>query len=406
MRKFVISLAACLCLSIQLRAQQASALARETVETIRDLRAVGIPEHSDMNGPPAQVPALLRTLNRQLRTLIIDTLNDSTRHGVVSEGEIFAQLRAAGWQELPDQRWNAYGEILAIRFDYQLGEDPGILIVTTRLWIPCGADPDASIYVFQGHARRWQLLAAVDADYAAVGDDPGGLQYLLLPQDSSGNWYLAVANSPPSCRYELPPSVRYRLISQGASPDKLAVLLDERESLNPRFSPPFRLRAEFDWFSVTRGKIRKLDGEPSVAIARYSLTAGKLSRTSPIALTPEDFLEEWTQLGWDVAAQWSDAPASSDVQTWHEKLNRLAEDSTEFKAVYSCEPLNGADATWLLLLWVDRQLNPSTAEERFFVLVSKRLGAFYVDDMRSSRIPGCSSHPLPRSMDDLTLPGW
>jgi hypothetical protein len=109
------------------------------VQTIRERRAIGLPNFdAGQNGPPAKVPGLLRKLNGQLRTLITDALNDRGRAGIASEREIIAALQAAGWKEVPRYKWNAYGEISQIRFDMRAGYDPGILVVSTQLWVPCG----------------------------------------------------------------------------------------------------------------------------------------------------------------------------------------------------------------------------------------------------------------------------
>ena len=166
MLRFAPGVAVLLLSCSQLDAQRVSTHAREAVQTIRELRAIGLPDHADIeNGPPPKVPSLLRQLNRQLLALVADTLNDTSRHTIPREEEITAQLRTAGWEEIPDHKWNAYGEIIGINFDWKLGYEPDLLIVAPQLWIPCGSsDPDSAIYVFQGRARRWELVLAADAD--------------------------------------------------------------------------------------------------------------------------------------------------------------------------------------------------------------------------------------------------
>jgi len=157
----------------QADAKSASPVAQETVQTIRELRAIGLPNfEAGQNGPPARVPGLLRKLNGQLRTLITDTLNDRTRSGGATEQEIIEELRAAGWKEIPSYKWNAYGEISQIRFDMRTGYDPRILVVSTQRWVPCDSnDPDTTIYVFEGRAREWKLVLATDADFDSTGED-------------------------------------------------------------------------------------------------------------------------------------------------------------------------------------------------------------------------------------------
>jgi hypothetical protein len=90
------------------RAQQVSPHAHEAVQTIRELRAIGVPEPDDLEkDPPPKIPGLLRQLNHQLLALVIDTLNDSSRHTGSREEEITAQLQSDGWEEIPDHKLNA-----------------------------------------------------------------------------------------------------------------------------------------------------------------------------------------------------------------------------------------------------------------------------------------------------------
>lgn len=215
---------------IQAEANSVSPLALETVHTIGELRAIGLPNfEAGQNGPPARVPELLKKLDGQLRTLITDALNDRSRPGTANEQEIVAELRAAGWKEIPSYKWNAYGEISQIRFDMRTGYDRGILVVSTQLWVPCGSsDPDTAIYVFEGRAREWKLALATDADFDPTDErDGNGMQYELSPQDASGSWYLAIAQTPPECGpTRAPRSLRFKILRPGRSPEAPRILLD------------------------------------------------------------------------------------------------------------------------------------------------------------------------------------
>ena len=392
---------------IQVEANTVSPRAQEAVHTIRELRAIGLPNfEAAQNGPPARVPALLRELNGQLRTLITDTLNDRSHSGVASEREIIAELQAAGWKEIPSYKWNAYGEISQIRFDIRTGYDPGILVVSTQLWVPCGStDPDTAIYVFEGRAREWKLVLATDADFDTTGKgEENGMQYQLSPPDANGSWYLAIAEAPPACGpTPEPASLQYKILRRSRSPDEPRILLDRREPLNEKFQPPFRLEVEDGWFAVTKGKERKLDGEPGVSIARYQVSGDEIARMQPLALTPEDFLDEWVQLDWSEAVHSSSQ--SSDLPKWHSILNALAYDSTEIEFVQPCREQGKADKVWLAGLWIDQELNPNSENERLYIVVSESHNAFFVDSISTTRPPGCPGKARP-ILTNWELPKW
>jgi hypothetical protein len=408
MLRFGIGFAVCLLECTQLHAQRVSSHAREAVQTIRELRAVELPDSVNIeNGPPLKVPGLLRQLNRQLRALVIDTLNDSSRHTIPREEEITEQLRAAGWEEIPEHKWNAYGEIIRISFDWQLGYEPDTLVVSPQLWIPCGSsDPDSAIYVFQGRARQWRLVLAADADFNSPGStQASGLQYELSPPDTKGGWFLAVAHAPPSCR-GASPGLLYKILRPGRSADEPRVLFNRREPIDQKFDPPFDLRAETDWFALTRGKQRKLDGEQGVSISRYEVNGEQIRRIHPLALNPEDFLDEWVQLTWDDANRWSNSSLQPDLQAWHSKLSGLEFDSTEMRFVQPCPEQKGADSKWMIDLWIDQKLNPSVAEDQIYIVVSKRNGIYSVDAIHRNRPAGCPGEtPLP-ILADKKLPQW
>jgi hypothetical protein len=408
MPRFAIGVALFLLASSQVDAQQVSTHAREAVQTIRELRAIELPDRSVIeNGPPHQIPGLLRKLNRQLLALVIDTLNDSSRHTVPREEEITAQLRAVGWEEIPDHKWNAYGEIIRIEFDWKLGYEPDLLIVSPQLWIPCGSsDPDSAVYVFQGKARHWKLVLTADADF----DSPGaasvsGLQYELSPPGTKGGWFLAIANAPPSCRWTSA-NLRYRILRPGVAADKPRILFDRLDPLDSKFDPPFDLRTEEDWFALTRGKTRKLDGEHGVSVARYEVDGERVTRIHPLALRPEDFLDEWVQLTWADAKHWSNKSLQPNLQGWHSRLNGLENDSTEMRFVQPCPNQTGSDSRWMINLWIDQKLNPSVNEENFYVLVGERNGIYYVDGIHINRPSGCPGEMPVARLTDWKLPDW
>jgi hypothetical protein len=56
---------------------------------------------------------LLRPLNAELKALIAQDLCDPTPRELLSETEVFDQLRAAGWQEIPIHKWETLMERFA-----------------------------------------------------------------------------------------------------------------------------------------------------------------------------------------------------------------------------------------------------------------------------------------------------
>jgi hypothetical protein len=388
-------------------AQQVSPNAQKAVETIRQLRMITLPNSMLEEAPPARVPGLLRQLNQHLRALIVEDLNDGTKHSLPGEEEILEQLRIAGWEEISSQKWNAYGEIRRIKFDWKLGYEPTMLIVSTQLWIPCGnSDPDSAVYVFQGTGRKWNLLLVADSDFDPAGtDDDTGMQYRISPPDDDGKWFMALAHLPPSCRMDRT-VLYFKVLRPGVNADKPDVLLTRRDKIHPQFAPAFQVDVETDWFAITEGKIRRLDGEPGVSILRYELSGNQVQRIAPLAVLPEDFLDQWVQSSWNDAKKWTKESPETTLQDWHTKLSRLEVDSAEFESTYQCRKTTNGDENWLVQLWIDQKQNPSTKEERLFLQVAKRNGIFYVDAVDSAPTE-CAGKKTPHTpLTHLSLPLW
>lgn len=391
-----------------LNAQSVSRPARRAVQTIQKLRAIDAPSSPDLDaGPPSKVPYLLRQLNQELKALIIEDLNDQTQNTMPNEEEILDRLRAAGWQELPSNKWTAYGEIRKIKFDLNADQASPLLVVSTQLWLPCGSkDPDSEIYVFRGMSRRWELVLSTDSDFdPARGEDERGLQYGISPRDSRGRWFLAVAQLPPSCGGD-GNVLHYKVLRPGVSADNPTVLITQREVIDTGFTPPFRLDVQDDWFAVTEGKERVLGSGTGVRILRYAVDNDKVRRIPPLAVYPEDFLDEWAQLAWDDARQWVNESSESSLKKWHTKLTNVGKDSSEIEMVRHCSGSGESDGTWLVELAVDSRSDPSMEDKQVYVQVEKKNNVFSVNNVQENRPAGCAGEVLPALREQSELPIW
>lgn len=393
------------------RAQQVSVHAQKAVETIRELRKIGIPEPTDDDfddsspGPPARVPGLLRTLNQELKELIVEYLNDPTRTRAPSfdykETEILDRLRAAGWEEIPYHKWESYGEIEGFKFG-GVETRPDMAVVSTRLWIPCpddqlgwsyGQDPDSAVYVFHKSAQHWDLVLGVDADFDESGD--GGVEYKVSEPDSHGHWFLVVARTPPTCRRNAQPRVSYEAVRPGSSADQPTVLVKKQDKLNPFFEEPLKLDVHTYSFAVTYGITRKMDDEPGIAVAEYGITGDQAQRIGALALTPEDFLDQWVQMRWDEASRWTETRSAAELEQWHAKLSALAADSVDIQSVQSCNAGDDLDGKWLIHLAIDQPPNPEIGVHDLYVGVSERDSVFFVTAIHATHPSGCPGKTPP-----------
>lgn len=407
MLRAIIPLALLLCSGVQLQAQDVSQQAREAVKVIRELRTIPLPNlESSASGPPARVPGLLRQLDQRLRDLIIAVLNDPRRDSLADEDMVYNELKAAGWGEISRSRWNAYGEINNIDFQWLTDHDPPLLVVDIELWVPCGSDPYSTVYVFQKNGRRWELLLTTDADYMPAGGLPGGgLQYVVSSQDQNGKWYLGLASVFPNCRNYMK-EVRFKVLRPGPSPESPVVLVDRSEPLNDNFDTPFQIAGEEDKFSIMLGKERRLDGELGISISSFDVRGDKASRVPPFALKPEDFLDEWVRADWVEVAPWTNKAKEAGLEEWYAKLKALAYDSTEIEFVQPCPKQGQDESAWLLGLWIDQRQNRNTPNEELYIAVSQKMGDYFVDGIEKIRPVGCPGNTRPSILPESKLPPW
>jgi len=408
MRANLICLAILFLARTNLNAQPVSPTAQKVVQTIQKLRAMDVPHSRDLDiGPPPRVAALLKQLNQELKALIVEYLNDRTRDTLPNGEELLNDLRAAGWQELPSNKWTAYGEIRKIEFKWYTEYDSPVLIVSTQLWLPCGSvDPDSAIYVFRGMSRRWELLLSADSDFdPGEGADEVGLQYKISPRDSRGRWFLAVAQIPPSGN-GFGNVLLYKVLRPGVNADNPTILAAQREVIDAGFNPPFRREVQDDWFAVTEGKERVLGSGTGIRVLRYAVDNNKIRRIAPLAIYPEDFLDEWAQLPWDDARQWVTALSEGSLKDWHAKLNKVAKNSSEIELMRHCSGSADSDGTWLIEPAIDSRTDPSMEDKQLYVQVAKKNNIFFVDCIQERLPSSCAAEALPALREARELPIW
>jgi hypothetical protein len=180
--------------------------------------------------------------------------------------------------------------------------------------------------------------------------------------------------------------------------------MDHGYPTKSQFDSPFNIGAAVDRFSITLGKERRLDGELGISIAQFEVEGNQVSRVPPLALTPEDFLDEWSKLTWDEVAPWSTDSVGNNLRDWHTKLNGLQPGSAEIEFVQPCPKIGSEDDSWLIGLWIDRQENRMVGDERLYISINQKLGAYQVVRIEKLRPEGCPGNARPLLLREMELP--
>jgi hypothetical protein len=376
---------------------------------VEQLRAIETRGKGNPSGdvPPA-AQKLLPQFKSGLREIIGRTLNSHLSSSPENLHDlILSDLKKAGIEALnPVQRdgyYTADGDDFGYLYDVtvrQPARHPDLIAVVTNLTIPCGSD--ASLNLYRRTGAMWQLILVAESNgYADISGAQGSFQFAISPPDDEGNWFVVAADVNPWCSSNWQ-QLRYKVLRSGEDVNHAAVLLDEHTTVYLGTDQPYRLTINPHGFEIWNVASQGLDASILTRehVQKYEVSGNRVTRIPPLALAPEDFLDEWVDMKWEAAATWASSADVAKLQYWHERLNHegRARIDTEFDFVQPCKAAENI-AKWqigLLLEGTGEHDLPGDLPDELFFTITKRGGAFYVESVEKDRPPGCPGNALPR----------
>jgi len=364
---------------------------------------------------PSIAQGLLPQLKAGLRAIALQVLN---RHPGASPEDLraflIADIKAAGIEVLSsrgagtvESEEERFGFVYDVRVQRPSGH-PELIAVVFTLTIPCGTDD--SLTLFENEGSEWRPLVVAESNsYSEVSGAQGGLDYALSPADANGGWFLVTANTTPWCTSNWQ-GLHYRVLRPSDSPEAPRVLLDEHRGVYLGVDDPFRLTVRQDGFQVGQMDSQSLDAGllTRVHVQQYKVEGDRVVRVAPLALLPEDFLDEWVNLSWEDALPWTSGFDLAQLHAWHDRLSRSGSDEnlfTEFDFVQPC-PSKGPELQWQIGLTLEQSSGGDRIEhipaELFFTVV-KHDEAFYIVGVATKRPNGCpgQARALSSTLHDL-----
>jgi hypothetical protein len=364
---------------------------------MRHLQAIQI-----IDATPAQVPVaarpLLTQLKQQLRDLIAHTLNEpghQTRTPKEIRAAVLEYLRrdgvdlnqpAPGIAATPGPNSYRYGFLEDIRIEQPPGRWDMVAAIAT-LQIPCG--DDSSLYVFEHTKREWKLVLAQEAsDYAEISGTQGPFGYALSPAGDA-HWFLVTTHFTPGCA-SMWHSLRVNVLRPGPNASQPRVIF--QASQLARMDYPVQIGVDRERFRITFSGAQSLDSTISVRkhVLEYGISGYHVLRVPPIALRPEDFLDEWLDLPWADASRWVSTSNAKALEDWHARLqraNRSYDPEIEF-----VQPCGGeaAPTRWQIGVSIETEEGaPPLPEKLFFSISSGGKDIYFLTDISAARPPGC-----------------
>jgi hypothetical protein len=274
------------------------------------------------------------------------------------------------------------------------------MAVVTNLTIPCGSD--ASLSLYRRNGETWQLILVAESNgYTDISGAQGSFQFAISPPDAEGNWFVVAADVNPWCSSNWQ-QLRYKVLRPGDDANRSVVLLNEHTSVYLGTDQPYRLTVNPHGFELHIVAAQGLDDSILTRehIQNYEVSGNRATRIAPLALAPEDFLDEWVGMKWEDASIWASSADVAKLQHWHDRLSRDRREKidTEFDFVQPCKA-SEKTAKWQIGLQLEgpgeRDLPGDLPGELFFT-IAKRDSAFYVESVDKERPPGCPGNTLPR----------
>ncbi len=193
----------------------------------------------------------------------------------------------------------------------------------------------------------------------------------------------------------------------GPSADKSEVLLSEEKGIYLGVDDVYRLSVFTNGFRISQVAAQDLDVGilTRIHVQNYSVIGDRVTRIPPIAVAPQDFLDEWIDLPWQEAARWSSAENLPELQDWHSRLQRTKERwyYSELHFVQLCEKTS-RETKWQIGLSIDslesKKKPADLPDEVFFTIVGKG-DDFILQFASANRPSGCPGKASPVNPRDL-----
>jgi hypothetical protein len=278
----------------------------------------------------------------------------------------------------PDDDWPGLGAVAPFEVSHPDG-DSAWLKLEIGVAIDCGYDE--SVYLYEWTGKDWaRSFESEQNDYTKDHFTPQDLRHVeVSPSDANGDRLILTIGITPSCA-SVWQGLYYRLFRVGATTTRLVDDFTEvniGEEIQARIEPEGAL---IEFFAGSR------DSDQVWArthVLHLRVDGAKARRVEPVALTAQDFVDEWLSQPWKEISEWTD-PKLTDV---HAELKK-AEVDGGFQLVQRCTEHSDQ--------W---QVGFDFKDDTYYFLVQQKGEyGFRMLDVSDERQPGCPGDDPPRNL--------
>jgi hypothetical protein len=218
----------------------------------------------------------------------------------------------------------------------------GLALIAVQASFSIGCGSDTMLLIYEWEREAWRLSVRWQSDsYKEVSGAFGDFfKFVILPQNESREWLLAVAHGKPWCTSRW--SAYDLNLIQPARNQELQRVLDHKNPTYVRFEVDPTMEIVRGGFEL-RLETGQLDIEfmTRLGIYRYRILDNKLQRVQPIALNGRDFVDEWLQSDWNDSVRWSASAHLSNLQNVHIEIARRYAPKSGDHTLFSYGPVRG-----------------------------------------------------------------
>jgi len=326
---------------------------------------------------PAALGLLHQQLKHQLRDFVFDALNRGT--------DVQAELEKAGIRMGEGRGDYGYGQVLGAKVEWKPNGLATWAAVTTTLGVMCGED--TSLYLLEHDGKVWRLRLRLESELSKdVGSAHGWLQYRVSQAGTDDRFFVVAANVNPWCTsvWQL-----LRIDAFSIEPVSHAAKRVLKEENTICIDGEWQLKMQDSAFTIEyMAEEGFLPGNRRTHVLSYAIGESAPRRIAPIALKPEDFVDEWRNLPWAEAKRWS----SNQLERWHTILKGI-----KFDDVPAVQPCLTKKRQWQVVVPLpgDEEAPELQEASDIYATVIEKDANFYLQAVATKHAPGCPAKTPP-----------
>lgn len=338
-------------------------------DTAAELRELSKAELARYETASSAHLALVSRFHRSLRAWVeshLPPLSATNEDCARVSADLTARLRDAGVFMTGEK--SEYHSITLLRPQ----EYPEVLLLRVDVGLPYGVD--GSAYLYAARNGRWQQVFAHERRQNEFGNVLNKVAFSSA--DPEGN-HLVLALTTPVVSAGCVHGFGYDLYRVGPDIRRAVPILSRGETSDICYGAG-EVTMERDGFRIDFTALDR-GAERRAGVVHYKVRGNLASRITPVALKPEDFVDEWLQRTWFEAREWSAYGNEKALRAMHEGLNGKDSFMTSYTAAHRC----GETDRWQV------RVDVADTPTRYFLISEPAKQQYQMMAISSTPNPGC-----------------